>query len=81
MRAPRQSGFFQEDNGNKSMTRLMFFICVLAAIYFGHKASSKSIEQSGSDVQLVVIFLAAGAGSKVSQKFAESPKVSESDLP
>lgn len=62
------------------MARLMAFLSLAAAIAFGARASLKPIDQSSSDIQLVVIFLTAAVGTKVGQKFAEIPKADSPEL-
>jgi hypothetical protein len=69
--ANKSIGFFQEDNGSRSMVRLITFIGFMAAIGFGVRASLKPVDQAGSDLQLTVIFLTASITGKVGQKFAE----------
>jgi hypothetical protein len=69
--ATKPIGFFQEDNGNRSMVRLITFIGFMVAIGFGVRASMKTADQAGSDLQLTVIFLTASVTGKVGQKFAE----------
>jgi hypothetical protein len=66
----KPSGFFCEPCGDRSMGRLMSFIMLLAAIYFGYEGTRKPVEQSGAAVQIVVLFLTAATCTKTIPKFA-----------
>jgi hypothetical protein len=66
----KPSGFFCEPNGDRSMGRLMAFIMMLAAIWFGYEASRKPVEQSGAAVQVMISFLAGATATKTIPKFA-----------
>ena len=67
------TGFFSEDNGNKSSMRLMSFVALIAAIIFGGLTiltdSDKSNNTDG--IYITFGFLLAAFAPKAVQKFAE----------
>lgn len=62
---------FFKDTGNYSMTRLLSFVCVVAALLISLVVVWKG-QSLDSAVGLVSVFLAAGFGGKIAQKFAET---------
>ena len=58
------------DVGTVSMTRFLSLVCVLSAVLISISVVYKG-QSLDSAVGLVSVFLAAGFGGKVAQKFAE----------
>lgn len=76
------SGFFQEDNGSKSLMRLMCFLSLLAAIIFGFLTITLSANgkgDSGTGIYITFGFLIGAFAPKVLQKYAEQ-KISSTSL-
>lgn len=72
---------FFSDEGTQSMTRLLSFLCVAAALLISLIAIYNG-SSPDSVVGLVSVFLAAGFGGKIAQKFAEvkeAPEVSNEE--
>lgn len=68
----KSAGFFTEDNGNKSMIRLISFLCLLASIGFGAVACVKPKEETAAATNLSFTFLTAAIAGKVGQKVLET---------
>lgn len=69
-------GVLQEDNGNYSAMRLMSFIALISAIFFGSYTLIKP-EVKDTGTNLTFIFLTAAFAPKAVQKFAEAKKPAE----
>ena len=72
MEQSTKAGIFEEDNGNKSSMRVMCFISLIAAIFFGILAllfADAAVVSSG--VFITTAFLVGAFAPKALQKFAE----------
>lgn len=71
---PRQPvGFFNDDNGNLSSMRLMSFIALIAAIFFGGLTLSPQVaaDDKWQGFSITTCFVLAAFCPKALQKFAE----------
>jgi uncharacterized membrane protein YfcA len=69
------NGLFSEQ-GTVSMTRVLSLICVLTAVGIALVSVYKA-QNLDATVGVVSVFLGAGLGSKVAQKFAEKKSDNE----
>lgn len=72
------SNYFEDDNGSKSMGRLLSFCSTWVGLILGSTVSILATWKGG-DVgatvgMIVASFVAVGIGGKVAQKFAEKDK-------
>ena len=70
----KRIGYFQEDYGVNSSMRLMCFISLLAAIFFGLLVillSAQGKSDGGNGIYIVFGFLIGAFAPKAIQKFAE----------
>lgn len=65
----KASGFMEDDNGNRSMMRLLAFFAIGMAAVFGGFACFRD---SSAAEYLSMFWLSAGLGSKLGQKAVES---------
>jgi hypothetical protein len=65
------AGFLQDDNGNNSSMRLMCFISLITAIFFGFYTLVNSNQVGQVGTNLTFAFLVSSFGGKVAHKFAE----------
>lgn len=66
-----KTGFFLEDNGNKSWMRAMCFVALLMSIAFGYLTIIKGAA-AGDGLYITLMFLVAAFAPKAVQKFAET---------
>jgi hypothetical protein len=66
------AGFLQDNDGNNSSIRLMCFLSLLTAIFFGDYTLVNSNQVGQVGTNLTFAFLAASFGGKVAHKFAEN---------
>lgn len=72
---PKQVGFFEEDNGNRSSMRLMSFVALIAAIVFGFLTilnPGNPNNNSEEGIYITFGFLLSAFAPKAVQKFAET---------
>ncbi|ELS05161.1 hypothetical protein Xen7305DRAFT_00049030 [Xenococcus sp. PCC 7305] len=69
----QKSGFFCENNGNRSSMRLMSFIALIAAIVFGAVTimNSGNTNSNTDGIYITFGFLLSAFAPKAVQKFAE----------
>jgi hypothetical protein len=75
-KCPETAGVFQEDNGSNSLTRVMSFMCLIAALLSGGLIIWKG-SQGGDGLYIFTILMVAAFAPKVIQKFAESKVVQD----
>ncbi|MCP4659910.1 MAG: DUF418 domain-containing protein [bacterium] len=67
-----KSGFFEEDNGNRSAIRLMSFGALVSAVIFGILTILIANVDTQSGILITFGFLLAAFAPKAFQKFAET---------
>ncbi len=65
-------GMFHDDNGNRSVMRVMSIIALVAAIWFGWLTLTDSITSNNEGIYLTTAFLLAAFAPKALQKFIEN---------
>ena len=66
-----KSGFFENENGNKSSTRLKTFLSAMAAFFIAITDVFSSSISSSESLPLIITLLAFSAGEKSFQYFLE----------
>jgi hypothetical protein len=66
----KKPGYLQEDNGNKSLTRIMSVTCLVAAYAVMFIAMIKG-DPGGQGFQFFLVLMLAAFCPKILQKFAE----------
>jgi len=67
-----KEGLLTDDQGKRSMMRLMSFIALIASIWFAWMTLTDSITTSNEGVYITTAFLLAAFAPKALQKFIEN---------
>jgi|ETNmetMinimDraft_26_1059896.scaffolds.fasta_scaffold16957_2 hypothetical protein len=70
--SPGPSGFFEDNNGNKSSTRLKTFLSAIAALFIALISVVFSEVSLGESLPVIITLLAFSSGEKSYQYFLES---------
>lgn len=70
--SPRSSGFFEDQNGNKSSTRLKTFLSAVIALCIALLCVVFNVVSIGESLPVIITLLAFSSGEKSFQYFLES---------
>ncbi len=70
--SPRPSGFFEDNNGNKSSTRLKTFLSAIIALCIAIISVVLNEVSIGESLPVIITLLAFSSGEKSYQYFLES---------
>jgi len=69
---PPKTGILTDDQGKRSMMRLMSFLALIASIWFGWMAMTDLNTTSNEGVYITTVFLLVAFAPKTLQKFIEN---------
>lgn len=69
-----ESKFFTEDNGNKSLMRIMCFIALLVSVVISLIIVLGKATDTNTGIYLVISYLSVAFGGKLIQKWPENKK-------